>query len=266
MKITVLAENTAASDEFLSEHGLSLYIETNNHKLLFDTGKTDLFYKNAQTLGIDLAKTDIAVISHGHYDHGGGISAFLKQNSKANIYINENAFGEYYNGTEKYIGLDPLLQGNKRFIFTQDECKIDDELCLFTANKKLRPYPTQTVNLNSKVNGKFFVDEFLHEQYLYITEGDKKVLISGCSHKGILNVMNFSKELGIDILVGGFHFKDVALDDEGKKMLDYASEKLSLYKTQYYTCHCTGLKQYKYLKKKMKDQIHYLPAGLSIEI
>ena len=78
MKITSILENTSHREDMITEHGLSLYIETGAHKILFDMGQSDAFYKNAQTLGIDLAAVDIAVLSHGHYDHGGGPSKFSR--------------------------------------------------------------------------------------------------------------------------------------------------------------------------------------------
>ena len=120
MKITVLTENTisknispALSEKLKAEHGLSLFIETENHKILFDMGQTNLFLENAKNLNINLEKADFAILSHGHYDHGGlfsetesfGISAFLKINKIAAIYINENAFSENFNANKKYIGL-----------------------------------------------------------------------------------------------------------------------------------------------------------------
>jgi 7,8-dihydropterin-6-yl-methyl-4-(beta-D-ribofuranosyl)aminobenzene 5'-phosphate synthase len=83
MKISVLCENTTKKENILSEHGLSLFIETEKHKILFDMGQSDAFLKNAKTLGIDLSTVDIAILSHGHYDHGGGLRAFLEYNEKA---------------------------------------------------------------------------------------------------------------------------------------------------------------------------------------
>jgi len=80
MIIKTLVENTAVSKEYECEHGLSLYIETNKHKILFDLGKSDLFLKNAKRLNVDITEVDLVVISHGHYDHGGGLGAFLKTN------------------------------------------------------------------------------------------------------------------------------------------------------------------------------------------
>lgn len=100
MKITCLTENTSICDEIGYEHGLSLYIETEEHNILFDMGQSDLFFQNAEKLGVDIAAVDIAILSHGHYDHGGGLAKFLEVNSLAPIYISRYAFEPYYNGTE----------------------------------------------------------------------------------------------------------------------------------------------------------------------
>ena len=98
----------------LAEHGLSVYLETGKHKLLVDTGATDAFLRNAEFLGIDLKEVDILILSHGHYDHGGGILTFSKINPRARIYISEDAFAKYYHERERgtdYIGLDPVIRG-----------------------------------------------------------------------------------------------------------------------------------------------------------
>lgn len=127
MRITALTENTSKNG-LLSEHGLSLYIETENRKILFDTGQSDLFSKNAETLGIDLSEVDLAVLSHGHYDHGGGLKKFLELNNTAKVYMNKHAFEPHYNGTEKYIGLDVCLKNNERIVFTDEVYNIEKEI------------------------------------------------------------------------------------------------------------------------------------------
>ena len=101
MRITALVENTVGNGCVECEHGLSLYIETEKHKILFDMGQSALFLQNARALGVDIAAVDMAVLSHGHYDHGGGLSAFLQANTNAPVYISRYAFEPHYNGTEK---------------------------------------------------------------------------------------------------------------------------------------------------------------------
>jgi 7,8-dihydropterin-6-yl-methyl-4-(beta-D-ribofuranosyl)aminobenzene 5'-phosphate synthase len=121
MIVKVLAENTTSSEALGSEHGLSLYIETETHKILFDTGASGLFAENAEKMGVDLTRVDLAVISHGHYDHGGGLKTFLGINNWAKLYLHQKAFEPHYanrlGGVKAYIGLDEsLLQCRKRLL------------------------------------------------------------------------------------------------------------------------------------------------------
>ena len=96
MKITALVENTTNNPALGTQHGLSFYIEANGRKILFDMGEDDLFLRNAEKLGIDISAVDLAIISHGHSDHGGGLGAFLSHNENAPVYLNRRAFGHYY--------------------------------------------------------------------------------------------------------------------------------------------------------------------------
>ena len=258
MKITALTENTSINENIGAEHGLSLYIETDGHKILFDMGQTDMFERNAKTLCIDLSEVDIAVLSHGHYDHGGGLARFLEINKKAPVYVNEYAFEPHYNGTQKYIGLDISLKNNSRLIFTSDVYKINDSMTLFSCNENRKSYDLGSFGLNMIQDGKFMPDDFRHEQYLLINENGKNVLISGCSHKGIMNITEWFKP---DVLIGGFHFSKLALD----KTLENYAETLDKYNTNFYTCHCTGMEQYVFMKKYM-SRLEYLSAGQEIII
>ncbi|POP32976.1 MBL fold metallo-hydrolase [Lactonifactor longoviformis] len=100
-KIVTLIEDTGRDDGLEKEHGLSFYIEAAGHKVLFDTGASNRFLINAEALGIDISQADTLVISHGHYDHGGGMEAFLEVNQKAGIYIRRDAFLPHYSGKQK---------------------------------------------------------------------------------------------------------------------------------------------------------------------
>lgn len=258
MKITALTENTTENPCLSAEHGLSLYIETEAAKILFDMGQTALFSENAQKLGIDLKSVDIAVISHGHYDHGGGLEKFLELNDRAPVYISRHAFEPHYNGAEKYIGLDISLKERERLVFTGNKQVISDNLTLFSCNDKQRHYNLGSFGLNMIADGVLVPDDFRHEQYLLIEEKGKRVLISGCSHKGIMDIVSWFEP---DVLVGGFHFSKLPLDE---KLAEYA-EILNSRHTQYYTCHCTGVEQYEFMKKYM-SRLSYLSCGSTIDI
>lgn len=258
MRITVLLENTTARADMQVEHGLSLYIETECHKILFDMGQSVLFAENAQTLGVDLAAVDLAVLSHGHYDHGGGLEKFLAVNDHAPVYLSRYAFEPHYNGGQKYIGLDTALRAHPRLVFTADEYRIDRGLTLFSCNGKERNHSFGSFGLTEKVGETFVPDDFRHEQYLLIEENGKRVLLSGCSHKGILDIAEWFRP---DVLVGGFHFSKMPLDET----LTSAAKQLDAYETVYYTCHCTGAEQFACMQKHM-HRLQYLSCGQSIEI
>lgn len=261
LSVKVLLENTQARPDALAEHGLSLYMETERHKLLFDAGQTDLFERNARMLGVDLSGVDIAVLSHGHYDHGGGLGRFMEVNKNAPVYISRHAFEPHYAGAERYIGLDPALAGSPRLVPVADHLRIDDELELFACNGLPRPYETDSAGLNVLRGQKLTPDDFRHEQYLLIHDGPRRVLVSGCSHKGVLNIMEWFHP---DIFIGGFHFMKLGLDGGGKEKLASAAKKLHPYPASFYTCHCTGAEQYGFMKEFMGEKLHYLASGQQI--
>ncbi len=257
MKITVLTENTSACG-LPYEHGLSLYIEANGHRLLFDTGQTALFSENAEQLGVDLAAVDICVLSHGHYDHGGGLKRFIGLNDHAPIYLSRHAFCSCYNAKGKYIGLDPELKKSDRLIYTEDICELNDGLTLYSCNDREKYLDMSSAGLTVMKDGVFIPDDFRHEQYLLIEEGGRRILISGCSHKGVVNIMEWFRP---DVLIGGFHFMKLPTD----VVLQSYAERLDGYDCDYYTCHCTGTEQYEYMKRYMKS-LHYISAGDRLNI
>lgn len=274
MKITVLSEDTSISEKYECEHGLCIYIEANNHRILFDLGASSLFAKNAEKLGIDIAKVDTVIISHGHYDHGGGLKTFLDMNNNAKIYIKKDAFNEFYsirnNEESVYIGLDNKLLDNERFIFTEDYHVIDKGLELFSGIADRVLYSQSNNVLMVKENESLIKDKFLHEQNLVITEEDTNVLLCGCSHNGIINIINFyveSKWKAPDYVVGGFHLSNPRTKQiEDKEMINKLGYKLHQYDTTYFTCHCTGKEPYLMLKHILKDKIHYIATGNIIDI
>lgn len=268
IKIVNLMEDTCGNKDCLYEHGLAMYVETRNHKLLADTGASEKTVKNAKRLGIDLKEIDTVVISHGHYDHGGGILAFAEENPDAHIYIRENAFGNFYhikrNGGH-YIGLDPNIKNLPQLIMVSGDRKIDEELSLFTNVTGRRLWPRGNQELTCKEKGGMRQDDFSHEQYLVIRDMGRRILISGCAHNGILNILDAYKERfgGVpDVVISGFHMiKKQGYDKEDLEMIDQIAMELRNLPCRFFTGHCTGEIPFERMRAVMGEQIQYIRCG-----
>ena len=274
MKIITLLENRRVSEDFLCNHGLSLYIETKEHKILFDMGSNDNFINNSKKLDVDLRQVDIAVLSHGHYDHGGGLEAFLSINKNAKVYLSKSAFDKTYVKVFKffnqYIGIDQKLKDKEQLVYVDKEYPIDDNLLIFGNVKGTVLIPPGNKRLLKKTEtGKLSPDDFDHEINLIIKENNKSYLISGCSHRGIVNIIESAKSLTnskIDLVIGGMHMKGLSPDKiEDKALLDELCSKLNeTGVSKFYTGHCTSEIVFDYMIKKM-DNIVDIKTGSILE-
>lgn len=272
MKIINLVEDTKGGD-CLNEHGLSFYIETQKHKLLVDSGATDMFLHNAKVLGVDLTQVDTVVLSHGHYDHAGGLTAFVRVNSRAKIYLKDSAGGDYYHllpERGRYIGIDKKIMELPQIIKVKENVQIDGELFLFS-NFKTKRYPAWSNHeLKQKVGDTYIQDDFAHEQSLVISQGEQRILMSGCAHNGILSILDSYMDLfGAypDIVISGFHMmkKDDYTEEEVEDIRRTADELLNT-KALFYTGHCTGKKAFEIMKEKMGEQLQEFHSGSELVV
>lgn len=264
MKITALVENQTNCD-LKAKHGLSLYIETKQHKLLFDLGSDDTLFQNAQMRGIDLSQVDTVIISHGHMDHGGALQKFLKINTIAKIYIQKRAFLPHFSKVifmKVFIGIENKLADHPQIKSVNGDLIIDKELELFVVKQTDKCYS----NANDILMENKKKDNFLHEQNLLIHE-EKTSLIMGCGHTGIVNIMEKAADNHPAVCIGGYHLLDPITNKMvSKELLDNIADELQKYKdTRFYTCHCTGFHTYHYLKTKMNN-LYYLSCGEKMEI
>lgn len=302
MKITVLLENATPSDRYCSKHGLSMFVEADCGRILFDMGPDGSFIDNARALGIDVTSADLAIISHGHFDHGGGLRAFLETSEavgrKIPIYVHERAFEEHRANTPvglKDIGIDPELLAAypDRFVLTGDERTISEALELYAAVEMAELAPASnrvllervddaaanaaaeaTANVAAEATAAetptFAPDSFAHEQTLLIHEGDRTVLVTGCSHCGIVNIMKKAEELTggpLDAVVAGFHLMNPSSGDvEDPAVVAAVAEFMAARPTRYYTFHCTGLAAYSILRDTLNDRVNYLYTSSVIEL
>ena len=270
MKITSLIDNISNCSMHV-EHGLSLHLSLNNGKqILFDMGQGTLFLQNAQSLAVNIGSVDIAVVSHGHYDHGGGLSTFLQNKQKSEVYLHKKAFENHYSLRDSgltYIGLDPHLRDHHRLNFCEGVTKIDDQLTLVSDVHGNLYNPIGNRLLFGPEEGKN--DDFSHEQSLIVMEGKNVVLLAGCAHTGILNILKKATlEVGTTPthVFSGFHLVKSQLSENAEFdfICGIAHEFQKYSNTKFYTMHCTGLEQYNTLRKLMGEQINYLSCGEQI--
>lgn len=272
MKFVGLMENTALDPRLEAEHGLSVYVETEKHKLLVDTGASHAFLRNAESLHVDLTAVDSVILSHGHYDHGGGILAFAEINPKAEFYIRENAFREFYHIRSEeavYIGLDRKIRKLPRVVRVAGNVVLDEELSLYTKVKAGKLWPEGNGELRELRNGEYVQDTFEHEQYLVISSGGKEVLVSGCAHNGIVNIMEQVSALRgrvPDFVISGFRTKREAYGERDIATIQAIGRELKKYKSIFYTGHCTGETAYRYLKEILGEQLQYFAGGAILEL
>lgn len=273
MIVTTLVENTSTSEEYGHEHGLSLHIETGSRKLLFDVGASDLFLQNAQKLGVAIVDVDALVISHGHYDHGGGLGAFLHANKRADVFLHRQAFEKHYrlgkDGELEYIGLADEAGQDERITFTSARHMINESAWVFSNVVRREPHPVSNAALVMEKDGQTTEDLFAHEQNLVIEEKGKIFLFTGCAHNGIDNIIDHFYGLEgkmPDYVFGGFHLSNRGSGPEALAALDRLAETLKGTKARYYTGHCTGLESFQRLKAVMGDKICYMAAGSTIHV
>ncbi|MBN2504853.1 MAG: MBL fold metallo-hydrolase [Bacilli bacterium] len=273
MLIRVLTDDVAKPG-YHYEHGLSYLIETKDKKILFDTGQSDVFIRNASILGVDLADVDYLVISHGHYDHGGGIGNFLALNKKAKIYIRESAFSMLYSKQEneqlKTIGIAKGNIPKNRLIMTGDRHEINQNAFLFSGVKGRTLFPSRNSSLLKQTDQGLVEDDFDHEQNLLVTENDTTLLVVGCAHNGVINILEHLRTIyGIvpDHVLGGFHLYSSSTNtSEDEQKIHELGERLGKIPAKYHTGHCAGLGPFSMLQEILGDRINYRSAGSEFRI
>jgi 7,8-dihydropterin-6-yl-methyl-4-(beta-D-ribofuranosyl)aminobenzene 5'-phosphate synthase len=281
MRVTALMENTRAEGfpQLRAELGLSLHIEHAGKRILFDTGASGAFAENAGRLGVDLAAVDAAVISHHHYDHGGGLRRFLEMNARAPVYLRSRPAGEChfrFMGLDKYIGLDQALlrEHARRFIFVTERTELLPGAVVLTEVGRPYPLPRGNRYIFLESDGKLAPDDFGHELVLVLQDDGGLVVFTGCSHQGILNMVEAVTRAfpgaPIKAVFGGFHlvilpmFNFMAgsrkeVEEIGARMLRYPVERV-------YTGHCTGSHAFHVLKKVMGEKLERFAAGTTVEV
>lgn len=265
MRIITLIENTPGAPGCIHEHGLSLYVETDRHTLLLDTGATGAFADNAAALGLDLSRVDTVVLSHGHYDHTGGVLRLARLAPRAQIYLQRSGAGDFYHG-QRYIGMDKAILELPNLHLLDGDCRLDEELFLFSGITGRRFWPHSNRELRAAApDGTLIQDDFAHEQCLVITQQGRNILLSGCAHNGILNILDRYRRIfggDPDIAISGFHMKQAdPYTDAEWQVIEQTARELQRCHTRFYTGHCTGKPAQERLLAIMGAQLRPLHSG-----
>lgn len=263
MKIVLLVDNISETPDLHAEHGLSIWIETANHRILFDAGQSDILEENADHLGIDLSTADTIILSHGHYDHTGGLARVLEKNRFAEIYCHSGVltprFSRQDDGLMKPIGINEhastaLYNAFDRIHFLDGPYYLSKHIGITG--------PIPRGNDFENTGGDFYFDidarrpDLVQDDLaVWIQEENGLYVICGCSHSGVVNTIRYISSLtgskNIYTVIGGFHLLH-ASGLRMEKTFDFIS---SINISRIVPCHCTGVKQVEQLKNRFGSRV-----------
>ena len=275
LKVSVLVENTVGvSTGVVAEWGLAMLLDFGDECILLDTGEQGNIVKNAKAQGIDLGQVDKLVLSHGHYDHTGGLMAFLKDKGPISVYAHPEVFMGHYSqrssaSSPRYIGvpycLEQLESVGANFIWQREPVKIRTDLWLSGEIPRFTDFEQIDNALVNKEGLQFVQDQIPDDLSLFYESEKGLVILFGCAHAGLVNIVEHAKKVtGIDkvrAIVGGTHLGP-ASPEQKEETIDYL-KKLNLEVLA--PNHCTGLPMVGRLAAEFSSQFRWANVGTTLE-
>lgn len=275
LRVSTLSENTAALGDFLAEWGLSILVETDKSKVLLDAGKGISCVYNADTLGVEFSKIDAIVLSHGHFDHTGGLRDVLRRMKKqVDVLAHPDIWQPKYSRRKgevgHYIGIPwqqrELETLGARFVLGEKPVWIDDSILTTGVVPMITPFEAVDTALLVETDSVRRQDEVLDDQALIIKTDLGLVVILGCAHRGMINTLyharNLTGEDRIFAVIGGSHL--IGASDEQLWQTIGALRELNIRRMG--LCHCTDLKAVSLLAQEFGDAVFFNKAGTVVEI
>ena len=267
-KITILSENHTYNSALNAEHGFSCIVELKRKRYLFDTGESSLFIQNAHALNVNIVSLDGIIISHGHYDHAGGLMPYL-ENFKAKIYATPGIFSERYS---KKTRLHPIgvpftrkkyEEAGAIFKFVEKPLRLDENIYLTGPIPRLTDFEKVEDPFIIRTENGLEADAIMDEQALVISANEGLVIVTGCGHPGIINIINYAKKISgekkIDAIIGGFHLQNISQERFNSTVAALQENIIN----SIIPLHCTGMEATAKLYQALPQKVKFLSVGES---
>lgn len=266
MKLKVLVDNNTYIDQYYSgEPAVSYYIEDEDTSLLLDVGYSDLFIKNSDALGVNLQELNAIIISHGHDDHTRGLKYYFEQNykNKISIFAHPDAFNEKIIDNLRICSpiLREELKEKCNLVLSKEPIKVSKNITFLGEIPQINNYERRNPIGKQNVDGNF-IDDYVRDDTALVYQSENGIyIITGCSHSGICNIVQYAEEVCNDNrvlgIIGGFHLFEVS--DQVSRTIDYLKQNNI---KELYPCHCTSFA----VRAEINKVLPVKEVGVGLEI
>jgi 7,8-dihydropterin-6-yl-methyl-4-(beta-D-ribofuranosyl)aminobenzene 5'-phosphate synthase len=269
LRIKILVENTATGSGLLGEHGLAVWLQADDHRLLFDTGQGMALGNNSERLGVALHTLDAIALSHGHDDHTGGLQSVLAQTGPIPIYLHPDALSDKYS-PRGYIGMPPASRQGLEALTPQHLVFTDKPTAIFPGVWLTGPVPR--AHSLEDTGGNLWQDAAHHrpdplldDQTLWVNTPEGLVVVLGCAHAGVINTLSYIALLmgdtPIHTVIGGMHLRHAST-----ARIEATADALEQLGVQHIGAnHCTGTQAIAYFRQRFPDRVIDCPVGKVLE-